>query len=330
MNEKPDNITKPDDLVSEESVSNPSKAIDSLDDTTFIKKPVRRMIILGSIMVIVIIVVIVGAIYYISRRDSQTSTTSKTSTSNSTSTTSSSGQEGLKSAKWSSDITITYSDTQLEYKSNGIPNHTRQVEYALPDNGVRVPSAATAYAGTDPTKKQSYDYKIPIKPTKAVSKTKTSLGLIGVMISGAGLFNPYEGDNSTVATASNFTVKNASGQDIAFLDSCSGHPTPMGQYHYHALPSCVTAQVDVANGPSHIIGVAFDGYPIYGDKDINGKQVAVEQLDECNGITSVTPEYPNSIYHYVLLNTNTNRSSINCLSGVVDASLTQMNPAMRM
>ena len=280
------------------------------------------------IPIIVIIAVLIGLIFYITNRKSED--TSNTQTNNSSSTTSTSGQEGIKSAKWAGNVTVTYSDTQLEYISNGIPNHSRQAEYALPNNGVRVPSAATAYAGADPTKVQSYDYKIPLKPTMATSKTKTSLGVIGVMISGAGLFNPFEGDNSTVATASNFTVKNASGQDIAFLDSCSGHPTPMGQYHYHALPSCVTAQVDEADGPSHIIGVAFDGYPIYGDKDINGKSVTVEKLDECNGITSVTPEYPNGIYHYVLLNTNTNRSSINCLSGVVDASLTQKNPAMRM
>ena len=44
-----------------------------------------------------------------------------------------------------------------------------------------------------------------------------------------------------------------------FLDDCAGHPTPMGQYHYHALPKCVTATVDETDGASHIIGIAFDG-----------------------------------------------------------------------
>ena len=43
--------------------------------------------------------------------------------------------------------------------------------------------------------------------TKAASPTDASLGTIGVMISAR--FNPFEGDGSTVATASNFTVKNA-------------------------------------------------------------------------------------------------------------------------
>jgi len=104
------------------------------------------------------------------------------------------------------------------------------------------------------------------------------------MISGAALFNPYESDGSTVALAENFTVENAAGKDVAFLDACSGHPTPMGEYHYHALPTCVTAWVDTKTGPSHIIGLAFDGFPIYGDRDINGKQVTKAKLDRCTSV----------------------------------------------
>ncbi|MEO7963228.1 MAG: YHYH protein [Gemmatimonadaceae bacterium] len=158
---------------------------------------------------------------------------------------------------------------------------------------------------------------MPLIPKKALRPTSTSLGTIGVMISGAALFNPYEGDGVTVATASNFTVKNAAGKDVAFLDACNGHPTPFGSYHYHALPPCVTAIVEVASGPSHIIGVAFDGYPIYGDRDINGKQLTAANLDQCSGVTSATPEFPNGIYHYVLLNTSNASSSIRCFAGEV-------------
>ncbi len=226
-------------------------------------------------------------------------------------------EAGLRAAKWGSNVTVTFSGTTMRYRSNGIPNHARQAQYALPDPGARVPTATTAYAGADPTVAQSYDYQIPLTPTKAAAPTSTSLGTIGVMISGAGLFNPYEGDGTTVATANNFSVKNASGQDILFLDLCNGHPTPMGMYHYHALPPCVTAMVDTDAGPSHIIGVAFDGFPIYGDRDINGRQLTAADLDQCNGITSATPEYPTGIYHYVLLKAANSTSSIRCFSGTV-------------
>jgi hypothetical protein len=232
---------------------------------------------------------------------------------------------GLKKARWGANVQITYGSANIRYRSNGIPNHARQAEYALPNDGVRVPSAATAHAATDPTKAQSYDFTIPTNPKKAASTTATSLGTIGVMISGAALFNPYEGDGSTVATAGNFTVKNAQGEDVAFLDSCSGHPTPMGSYHYHALPTCITAKVDTKTGPSHIIGLAFDGFPIYGDRDSNGNKVTKAKLDRCNGITSPTPEFPKGIYHYVLLKTKDSRSSIRCFSGKVDSSLVRSN-----
>jgi YHYH protein len=104
---------------------------------------------------------------------------------------------------------------------------------------------------------------------------------------------------------------------VAFLDSCNGHPTPMGDYHYHALPPCVTAMVDTVGGPSHIIGVAFDGYPIYGDRGIDGRQITAAQLDRCSGMTSATPEFPRGVYHYVLLRSTDATSSIRCFAGIV-------------
>lgn len=236
---------------------------------------------------------------------------------------------GLKKARWGSNVTVTYAKGAVRYRSDGLPNHARQAEYALPNAGVVVPGAATATAGADPTKAQSYDFTIPTTPKKAKKTTSTSLGTIGVMISGAALYNPYEGDGSTVAVQSNFTVKGTNGADVAFLDSCSGHPTPnAGAYHYHALPACVTAQVDKAKGPSHIIGLAFDGFPIYGNRDIKGRKVTVAKLDRCNGITSATPEYPKGIYHYVLPDTATSRSSIRCFAGTVSSSLVQAMPGM--
>ncbi len=267
---------------------------------------------------------------------SSSATSSPTSTSSTTASTSRGPTEsadltaGFKQATWGSGVTVTYADGKLRFVSDGLPNHQRNAQYALPNAGVQVPGAATATAGADPTVAQSYEVSISLSPTKASSTTSTSLGIIGHMISGASLFNPYEGDGSTVATASNFSVKNSSGDDVYFLDDCAGHPTPMGQYHYHALPKCVTTQVDQTDGPSHIIGIALDGYPIYGNRDSKGQEVMAADLDECNGITSATPEFPNGVYHYVLLDTKDSTSSIRCFAGTVDAALkmSQRMPGM--
>jgi hypothetical protein len=232
--------------------------------------------------------------------------------------------DGYRQATWGSNVSVTYANGTLRYVSDGIPNHARQAEYAVGAGPGPLPNASNAVAVADPTRAQNYDFTIPTTPVKAAVPTSTNLGTIRVMISGASLFNPYEGDGSTVATQSNFAVAGSDGVDVWFLDSCNGHPTPMmGSYHYHALPRCVTGTVDADGGPSHLIGIAFDGYPIYGDRDINGEVVQADALDQCNGITSATPEFPGGVYHYVLLGVASAKSSIGCFTGVVDASHTR-------
>lgn len=157
-------------------------------------------------------------------------------------------------------------------------------------------------------------------PSKAPSPTAINAGAIGVMISGAVLFGAAEVSGSR-ATAQRDNVayrwKDESAvQRIAhFLDGCNGHPTPSyagSIYHYHGHSECVTRLVDQPWGPSHLIGIALDGFPIYGDRDMDGHVIAPQSLDACNGIHSPTPEFPQGVYHYVL-----------------PAGLVQQNAAMR-
>ena len=235
----------------------------------------------------------------------------------------------IKAAKWNPTVKLTYSKSSVLMQPNGIPNHARDAYYAVPKAGVVVPDATTANIIADPTKAQAYKFTIPTTPKYSSKVTSTSLGSIGVMISGAVLYNPFEGDGKTVAMANNFTVTNSAGITASFVDKCAGHPTPdIGAYHYHGLPNCVTAKVDKVSKPSHIIGFALDGFPIYGDRDIKGKLITAKNLDQCNGIYSATPEFPKGIYHYVLLPTADVRSSIACFHGEVDASQIQAMPAM--
>ena len=235
----------------------------------------------------------------------------------------------IKTAKWNPTVKLTYSNTSVIMEPTGIPNHARDAYYAVPNAGVVVPDATTANIIKDPTKAQTYKFTIPTTPKYVSKMTNTSLGSIGVMISGAVLYNPFEGDGKTVAMANNFTITDANGITASFVDKCAGHPTPnIGAYHYHGLPNCVTVKVDKAGKASHIIGFALDGFPIYGDRDNKGKQVTAKNLDKCNGVNSATPEFPKGIYHYVLLGTADARSSIFCFHGEVDASQIQAMPPM--
>jgi hypothetical protein len=138
------------------------------------------------------------------------------------------------------------------------------------------------------------------------------------------MFNPFEMDASTPAVADNasytFTDTSGATQTAYFLDQCDSHSNG-STWHAHGNPNCVTSQIDTSTGASHIIGVALDGFPIYGGRDINGNIVSVSQLDSCNGITSATPEFPNGAYHYVLpIGVTTRNASLNCYSGTVSQS----------
>jgi hypothetical protein len=172
---------------------------------------------------------------------------------------------------------------------------------------------------------------VNICPTPAAATTATSTGAIGFLLSGVALFNSYEA-TGTPALADNvsytFTDPGGVSQTASFLDSCASHAAPgMGPntsstWHYHGLPSCVTALVDTASGPSHLLGFALDGYPIYGGRDLSGATIQLSQLDACNGITSATPEFPAGAYHYVLpFGVTGAQASIPCYHGTVNAQV---------
>jgi hypothetical protein len=236
-------------------------------------------------------------------------------------------RKAFKKTAWGENVTVTFKKSAglLRYRSDGLPNHELLPEYAVPNPGVVVPDETNSHVETaeQAIKPQNYDFPITTRPRIADERTKIKTGPVGLMITGAMTYNPFEGDGKTVAAASNFTLTNAQGEEVPFVDPCFGHPAPrpLSAYHYHALSKCVTEQVDKRKGPSHIQGIAFDGFPIYGNRDIDGKKVDLKELDRCNGISSPTPEFPEGIYHYVLTDELTKQSSIRCLTGRVAGDL---------
>ncbi len=244
-----------------------------------------------------------------------------------------------KNVAWQAGVTVTFpTDCTMTYTSKGVPSHATNAYYLEPVRDVGGVVVATtpgsnmalgtaAFGGTA-SSTISMTQTINTCPTKAATTTPTGGGAIGWMISGSAMFNATEGaNNSTAALTDNvsysFTDSAGTSRTASFIDSCNGHPTPLkNTYHYHGLPACVTALVDVAAGASHIIGIANDGFPIYGNKDINGATVGIEQLDACNGIASATPEFPNGVYHYVLpAGVTSLRSSMGCYSGTVSQQM---------
>jgi len=239
-----------------------------------------------------------------------------------------------KAMSFGSTVSVSFpSACEMTLTTSGKPDYTPNAYYLAPANTGQTPVAYTAVTNT-PLAVISYASMIApslrgssatlnICPTQASATTATSLGAIGYLISGTAMFNPYEMDATTPAVSDNasytFTDGNGVSQTAYFLDQCDSHSNGM-TWHAHGNPNCVTSQVDTATGPSHIIGIALDGFPIYGGRDINGSVVSVSQLDACNGITSPTPEFPSGAYHYVLpIGVTTKNASINCYRGSVSA-----------
>ncbi len=276
---------------------------------------------------------------------SDVSTSTTTTTTPTTPTVGSSGSLNAvyKTVAWQAGVTVAFpTDCTMTYTSKGVPSHATNAYYLEPVRDVggvvvaTTPSSnmalGTAAFGGTASSTVSMTQTFNTCPTKAATTTPTSGGSIGWMISGSAMFNATEGaNNSTAALTDNvsytFTDTAGTSRTASFIDSCNGHPTPLkNTYHYHGLPACVTALVDVpvtgAAGASHIIGIANDGFPIYGNKDVNGAAVGIDQLDACNGITSATPEFPGGIYHYVLpAGVTSLRSSMGCYSGTVSPQM---------
>ncbi|XP_071944086.1 uncharacterized protein [Antedon mediterranea] len=139
--------------------------------------------------------------------------------------------------------------------SNGIPDH---------DTGT-YPSQHTPNSIIE----QDYYYQFPRNPIVASESTALNQGPVGISINGIPFYNPWTNDGQNAVLGERF-------------DDCDGHPDKRGRYHYHKMPSsCVfTVEEGVA---STIIGVALDGFPIYGPIDEDGSRLRTTDLDECHG-----------------------------------------------
>jgi hypothetical protein len=241
-----------------------------------------------------------------------------------------------KSVAWGTTVTVSFpSSCEITITTTGQPDYTPNAYYLAPASGTDTVVAHTAVSNT-PLALISYATMIKPSlegatvtlndcPTKASTTTAANLGAIGYLISGTAMFNPFEMNGTTAAVADNgsytFTDSNNMQQTAYFIDQCDSHSNGT-TWHAHGNPNCVTSQVDTSTGPSHIIGIALDGFPIYGGRDINGNVISVSQLDACNGITSATPEFPSGAYHYVLpIGVTTKYASINCYSGTVSSTV---------
>lgn len=228
---------------------------------------------------------------------------------------------------YASEVKIEERDGFRYITANGIPDHTVG----------RFPGLG------NPNKisPQSYNFRVPLAPTPATRRSRGQV--FGVALNGVvfdpGTAELWNGDMRWhyEALTGMMSERGFLGADDNFA-----HVQPNGAYHYHGMPFGFLKKRDYKTKMT-LVGWAADGYPIYGPyvpsdpKDLKSPlknarsgyklktgdrpgtdgpggafdgsflsdyEFAKEgDLDECNGRTGPTPEFPGGTYYYVLTDT---------------------------
>ena len=112
-----------------------------------------------------------------------------------------------------------------------------------------------------------------------IDPSDTIYTLSFLFLGGVAFFNQYAAGFAPVSN------------EFPTFDIYNGHPAMRGLYHDHIEPVFITS-----TSRSTLAGIQRDGFPVYGPEEVDGSSPA--DLDECNGHTHATPEYPEGIYHY--------------------------------
>ena len=242
-------------------------------------------------------------------------------------------------------VSITMNETHITIVTNGLPDHDFE-------------STLACSQGNDCTRAQNYEWVIPRSPVNDTTGGHDSTncpeangdyecaparGEVAIAINGVPFYGPEDGPGGD-AVASQHGAYEEDRQPIV-LGVCHAHNGQGGTFHYHADANCLhwhpeegedmfdydistpaAVAQNTANGShSAVIGVAMDGYPIYGLWGYDDQMNVVEMkssyklkegetgyngiddyeyalglghLDVCNGHFGPTPEFPDGIYHY--------------------------------
>lgn len=206
-------------------------------------------------------------------------------------------------------IQASVSGSNLIVKSSNLPNYKSYYYGSSSELYEALPSGNTP-AGTNLISSQNMKYTIPITGTLQTSGTLsgTQAGLIsiGVTTNGIAIFNNSANAPDQLTT------------EASTFDNYTGHPQNSGIYHYHTEPA------KLSNNDSALIGIALDGFLVYGRKCDNGTASTADDftpstntnassftgsvsaltggttntLDEVHGHVAVTQHLSTATYHY--------------------------------
>ncbi len=181
--------------------------------------------------------------------------------------------------------TVMISGSNFVIETNGLTNHTSP--YWSDTHPLNIDPIVTTLDQMAPGDIDDfngmYTLTVPGNPVVASSPTATTLGPIGIAITGGMLYNDREAGNVPI-----------NGGPLLSLDYTSAHTGPQS-YHYH-LETKAWSDDD-----EKLIGIISDGFFIYGRKcDSSGDYPT--DLDASGGHTSTTQHASEAEYHYHVIN----------------------------
>jgi hypothetical protein len=191
--------------------------------------------------------------------------------------------------------TIKVSGTNYTFESKNLPNH--KSSYYNTSSSLYEARNTT---GQNPNSicSQNFVYTIPSSPSQGTGTVSTQGGLqsIGITTNGLAIFNNAAAPGDLLST------------EATTFDNYGGHPQMTGVYHHHSsVPkvsdnNTTTGAGSTNSGNSSLIGIALDGYAIYGKKCDNGTTSTSDDftptLDSLHGHTSITTHFASATYHY--------------------------------
>lgn len=186
-----------------------------------------------------------------------------------------------------SNVTIALDGNEVVIEATGRPDHTSAYWnpnnasglYVAPDPDITTESRMSP--GWIEEYNNLFTLRVDTSPALAPTSSSTSLGPVGIAVSGAPIFNDQEGPNVDLALGV-----------ISGFDRNGAHTGP-STYHYHLEPKAITDDDDA------LVGVMADGFFLYGRKCYATPGAYPDDLDLSGGHFGETQHSAGAIeYHY--------------------------------
>jgi len=183
-------------------------------------------------------------------------------------------------------VTVTVSDSNITMYTTGEPPYPSYYYGTSSNLYEDMPAGNTA--NNNSIGAQNIYLTFPTDPVDLGSGNgpATPGGVAGIAANGVIIFDNAAAPGDTLA------------DEAVSFDQSTGHPAGT-LYHYHVEPT------RISNNDGNIVGVGYDGVPIYGQKESDGSDVSVAISSDDHAHTHSTNDFTGDRLHYHVMQDTT-------------------------